>query len=485
LNITVTKSDWLTALQCPRMAWHTLRAGADSPTETELFRMEQGQEIGILARKLFPSGVLVSGAPEKSAADLTKELVMEDESRVLFEPAFVAGQLIARADVLIRELAGWHVLEVKSSFSGTKDIKALLDDLAYTVMVINRAGEKVARASLILLSRDFCFGDDEEKLFQIVTKSEEVIARAVAFEQNADSIIEILSADEPPKATLVSACRSCSLFATECLGANIKHTVIEIPGLHHTKLKKLSDEGIVDVLSFPCDLPLNEAQERARQSMLSDAVFVSQNLRSALSPIQWPCSYLDFETVATTLPLYKEHACHQQVLTQFSVHQLDRVRSDPLHYEYLADADRDCERELAESLISVLGNFGSVIVYSSFEKTRITSLKQRFMDLAGPLDQILGRIFDLLPIIKDNIYHPAFRGSFSIKKVLPALVPELSYKNLDIRDGDTAIARFARMAKGGMAEDDIEKTRKSLLDYCCLDTFAMVRLHEALNEMAG
>lgn len=92
---------------------------------------------------------------------------------------------------------------------------------------------------------------------------------------------------------------------------------------------------------------------------------------------------------------------------------------------------------------------------------------------------------NLLPIIPDHVYHPAFRGSFSIKSVLPALVPSLSYAGLEVSDGDTAITHFARMARGEIVGDDVSITRKQLLEYCKLDTLAMVKVHEALVQLAG
>jgi hypothetical protein len=194
---------------------------------------------------------------------------------------------------------------------------------------------------------------------------------------------------------------------------------------------------------------------------------------------------LDFETVVTVLPIYPGHGCHRPVLTQFSIHHRDKIDAEPTHSEYLADATKECERELAEALIGALGGKGSIIVYSTYEETRIKALRDAMPDLAVPLQAILDRLLNILPIIQDHIYHPDFRGSFSIKKVLPALVPDLSYSGLEIADGDAAITKFARMARGQITGVLIETTRQNLLDYCKLDTYAMVRLHETLSHFAA
>ena len=166
----VAKFEWLTADKCQTKAWYDLRTQTEAPSQADLFRMEQGREVGELAQQLYPSGVLVQSVDGKNATQVTQELITDTARDVLFEAAFQPGQLIAKADILKREGDGWHVLEVKSSFSDTKSISDLVDDLSYTVMVAKRSGLPVTKASLVLLSRDFRFGDGSEKLFEFVDK---------------------------------------------------------------------------------------------------------------------------------------------------------------------------------------------------------------------------------------------------------------------------------------------------------------------------
>lgn len=465
-------------------AWFGLHEVRQSPDEAELFRMEQGMEVGQLARELYANGIVVSGGDRQTAAEVTRDLISDPSIETLFEASFHRAPFVAKADILTRQNGKWNVLEVKSSFSDTKEIDGLVDDLAYTVWVLKQAGLSTGKASLVLLTRTFRFGDGPDRLFEIIDKTEEANTRVAQFEASAGSIVKALFNDDPPTPRLISACRNCSRFGDRCLRTGLEHTVLEIPGLHHTKLKRLSAVGIIDLASVPEDLKLNERQERAKQSALTGNLIIEPGLAAALASIEWPCHYLDFETVATVLPLYTGHGCHRQVLTQFSIHHRDSIDAEPRHSEYLADATQDCERELAEALIQALEDRGSVIVYSSFEQTRIKALRDAFPDLAERLQSILDRLTDLLPVIQDHVYHPEFKGSFSIKAVLPALVPNLSYAELDVRNGDMAIARFARMARGEISGDAVKVTRQQLLDYCRMDTFAMVALHEVLHQYA-
>jgi hypothetical protein len=480
----INKADWLAAGQCPTLGWYRLREQESTPTEAERFRMEQGQNIGVLARALYPDGILISRNTGQTLTEATQGLIAEPKRQTFFEAAFHAAPFAAKVDILRRHGDGWHVLEVKSSFPDSGGIKDLIDDLAYTVFVLRRAGQRIAKASLVLLSRSYRYGDPTDALFETVDKTIDVNERIASFEDGADNLGRVLLDATPPKPRLVPACRECSFFGERCLGTGIAHTIFEIPGLSPKKLKRLSEGDIIDLSRIPDDFELTDHQKRAVQAAISGTMTTDGGLRAALYSLKWPCHYLDFETVATFLPLYPGHGCHEQVLTQFSIHHRKNIDAGPTHSEYLADPARDCQRELAERLIEDLAQQGSILVYSNFEATRIKELQKSFPDLAGRLQAILDRLQDLLPIIDDHVYHPDFRGRSSIKNVLPALVPDLSYADLAVKNGATAITRFARMARGEIKGETAEATRKQLLDYCEKDTLAMVRLHEVLYRLA-
>lgn len=474
--MALDKQDWLRAEQCARMAWFGRRDAAP-PGEADLFRMRQGQEVGERARTLYARGVLVADEAE------TRERMADGRTGTLFEAKFSAGAWVARADILRRRNVGWEVLEVKSSFADTGKLEQYVDDLAYTVMVMQLAGVVVSAATLLLLSREYRYGEPVQELFARRDVTEAVLARASAFARETEERAALVLGETQPAATLAAACRDCPQFASECLGRGVAPTVLELPQL---KTSAMLQWGVVAMADIPPRAKLNGLQERAKMAALSGNVIFTRELGHAISRLEWPCYYLDFETVATTLPLYPGYGCHQQVLTQYSLHRRETMEGEPEHFEYLAEAERECERELAERLVAALGEAGSIVVYSPYEKSQIRRLGERFADLAEPLERLARRVVDLLPIVMHHVYHPAFGGSFSIKKVLPALVPELSYAGLAVGDGSMAITRFAQMARGEIAgEAAVRETRAALLEYCRLDTLAMVRLHAVLAERAA
>ena len=481
---TIAKSDWLTALACPAMAWHGLRADPVAPSEADRFRMQQGQEIGALARKLYPDGVMIPAVAGKTPAQITQELLADLGKQTFFEATVAAGAFVAKADILRRQNGGWHVLEVKSRFSDTGSLAELVDDLAYTVMVFRRAGLPVAQASLVLLSRAFRFGDGPDRLFDIVDVTEDAMKRVAEFDGAADAVARTLFHDTPPAPVLVSACRDCDYFDDQCLGDRHRsyrpgnpwpasqEAQTPVRGRHHRPVAHPGRPG--------AERPPAARDERRAFRGCDHRPGTRRGLGRDFLALPLP-RFRDGRDRPAALPGPRLPSAGAHAIQHSSPR---RHRRGARHSEYLADAARDCQRDVAEALIAALGDHGAIIVYSGFEKTRITALRDAFPDLAAALDAILGRLVDLLSVITEYVSHPDFKGSYSIKKVLPVLVPELSYQGLAVRDGDTAITRFARMARGEITGSDVAPTRQQLLEYCKLDTFAMLRLHEALVKMA-
>ena len=381
----MNKTDFLAATKCITMAWHQARQESPPPDEATRFRMEQGREIGVLARQLFLDGTLVDG-PNHEALANTQCLIANDATNTIFEATLTAGAFTAKADVLRRNGNGWDVIEVKSSFvDSPKAANAYVDDLAYTVMVLRRAGVNVKKSALLLLSREYRYEDPVEGLFTILDKTDDVDACTEEFGADAETFAEAVLAEHVPEPVLNHACRNCDFYKTVCLGSRHTHTVLELPRLSRANLQTLSAVGAIGIADVPANFELNEIQQRVKTAAESGETFVSPTLGDALAAIEWPCHYLDFETVASTIPLYHGHGCHHQVLTQFSVHHRDSLEAATRHSEFLADAEQSQERLLAERLIEVLDTQGAIVVYSNFEDVQIRALINELPELAGDL----------------------------------------------------------------------------------------------------
>ncbi len=476
----ITKSIFLNAVACPTLGWLLRNQKIDTTqnlTLSQKFRMEQGLDIGKRARTIFPKGILVDDWNVDSAAKKTAELMNKPEVSTIFEATFLDDPFVAKADVLQREGESWHLIEVKS---GVNDKAEYVDDLAYTCMVASRCGAPISGKSLLLVSKDYRLGMGNDALFKEIEHTSDVEAKAALFEGIRRQIDEKTGSETQPTPSLRFECKSCDLF-DECVGKGVKNHIFEIPRLSQSKFKSLTEEGISSIEQIPKEFELTDNQSLVCQCVQSGQEYVGEDLKSQLDAIRFPAFFLDFETVTTAIPLYPDIAPYTQIPTQYSIHKCSATGQISDHYEYLSDPSRDSRKDLAEHLIKDLNGQGSIISYSPFEKTIINGLTKQYPELAGNLQDLVNRIVDLNAIVTKCFYHPEFHGSTSIKVTLPILTPKLSYADLDIHDGDTAVATFAYLALNRFKKDQAEQEKKKLLEYCKRDTLALVEVHKALT----
>ena len=203
--------------------------------------------------------------------------------------------------------------------------------------------------------------------------------------------------------------------------------------------------------------------------------------KQLLTKLAYPRYYLDFECIQFAIPIWEGTHPFEQLPFQFSCH-IETTPNLLTHQAFLDTSGHDPRRAFAEALIAACGDTGPIIVYyQAFEKGVINALIKQFPDLAEHLQAIHARIFDLLPVLKQHYYHPNMKGSWSIKKVLPCLVPELNYAALgSVQDGIQAQAVYLDIINGNWDETEQEIRRTDLLDYCQLDTLAMVKIVEKI-----
>lgn len=474
----VTKAVFLNAVGCRTRGWRLHRAQASYPSAGDGLRMKQGIEIGRRSRSLFSGGVLITDTRFDSAAQRTQSLMQDTEIQAIFEATFLIDGYATKADVLQRTEAGWNLYEVKSK---TDVDQSLIEDVAYTAMVLQRAGVALETTCFLLVSKDFRLRMSAFDLFVEIDATLKVQEQVLEFQPLWEEIRETLVSPKAPESQLIFECRNCDFFK-DCTGSNVSDHIFDLPRLHRSKFAQLSGMGIQSIHDVPDDFPLTDRQATVRQCVMSGETFSSVHLKKKLESVSWPAHYLDFETVMTAIPLYEGVAPYEQVVVQYSVHTC-RMPGDILtHTEYLAEPSRDCREDLATLLLSVLHGKGSIVTYSGFEATIIKGLSRHCPSKADDLLSLLSRIVDLEKIIRENYYHQEFHGRTSIKTTLPILASDLSYDDLYIKDGDTAMAAFADMAIGELGSDSAQELRHALLKYCARDTMAMVRLHERLLQ---
>lgn len=484
----INKEIFLQGQICPTKGWYYFHGNQQQheSSEADKLRMEEGIQIGAMARQLYPTGILIQQHDMVSASKATLERLKN--SQILFEAAFQTENYATRADILIKKDQMWHLLEVKScvDFENKKvgEKQQYIDDIAYTYLIASQF-VPINKLSIISLAKNYSLGMPAHKFFLETDVTNVAKFRASEFARKKNSFAKEIMALNIPESEWKYACKACEFFTTECLGKNINGTIFEITRIGEANCLKLFKQQCYQIKDIPADYKLSAVQKRIQQTVKNNKIYCSSELKDSLAAIKWPVYYLDFETVKTALPLYQKINPHEQVLTQYSIHRLENFSEQPEHFAYLAEPTRDCRRELAKKLIEYLGDAGDIIVYSSFEKSQLSRLKNYCPELAAAIDAVINRLVDLQAIIQRSYYDPRFCGSYSIKKVLPVLVEGVNYDHLAIKNGDMAISSFVKLARNTISLEEANVLKQQLLDYCQQDTLAMLLLHKQLATVCG
>ena len=476
----INKSVFIKSLDCQRFAWHLYRNLIERDNSLgDDFLIFESKKLHTLAQQLFPKGVKVSSNSLQEALDKTKELIADKNIETIFEPVFEYNGFVARADMLCRNGDGWQIVEVKS---GNKGKRKYIVDMAYSTLIISKNLESVSKIKLLLLSKDFHLGLPIENLFAETDFSIEVFIKMQEYILILDDVKKMIESEISPEPKLKLCCKNCRMFK-QCIGKNIEYHIFDLPRLSHLEFDELSKININQIKDIPNEIELTEPQKIVKEAVINDTVFVSPNLLLDLEKIQFPVYYLDFESVMTIYPLYENINPHTQIVTQYSLHKSNDLNTEPEHFEFIADHTKDDRKTLAEQLIKDIGDIGSIITYSSFERQILNHLAHLYPQLSESLNKIIERIVDLEVILKSNYYDKNFHGKTSIKKVLPVMIPDMNYSELEISEGGSASSAFAYMAMGLYDQEKIIQTKKHLLEYCKQDTLALVKMHRFLTRL--
>jgi CRISPR/Cas system-associated exonuclease Cas4 (RecB family) len=497
----LSKSRFIAGLHCKRQLWMLANRPQDQreSTPAEIHRMEFGTAFGRDVTKLLVDGVEIT-ADHQHPQEALDETVAQlgGDAPALFEAAFLHHEVLIRADILKRSesISGaWDLIEVKSSSNSAssrqKNLKKYISDMAVQLYVLEGAGLAVDSISIAWVNSGYeRMGElDWDQLVAFEDHSSAVRARAAKIGKELEHFLDMI--EQPAMPGVVygkTKCEECP-FSEFCWSAEPDDSVIHIPRINAKRLGELGALGVSRIREIPADYKLTKNQEPIREALRYPAGKLVQRdpLAQWLENLEYPIHYFDFETWNPCIPPFDKTRPYMQIPFQYSVHIQDEPGGEPSHREFLANTPGDPRPELIASMLKDLGDSGSIVVHhAEFETKRIRELADYSPSHASALMGLLDRIEDTeIPFKKNWYLHPGLMGRSSIKVVLPTLVPKLSYAEMEIAEGQSAARCFEEMYEGRRRGDAVESARRNLLDYCQMDTLAMVRIVEKLQALAG
>lgn len=490
--MNLSKSLYTRGLQCTKSLWlKKYKKEVLTPPDAQAKAIfETGDRVGALACQLFPDGreIPFEGTSFDEKIALTQRWIDEGIKNI-YEATFNYDEILVMVDILhINEDGSIEINEVKSS-TEVKDV--YLHDASIQYYVLNGLGFNVKKTNIVHINNKYVRGDELEidKLFSIVDVSDEVLE----LQDDIPTYLQyfqkqLANKDEEPDIDIGKHCTNpydCDAIAY-CWKDVPEYSVFNISRLKVDEKFQMYQDGIMEFHQITDITHFSIAQQIQIQSEQTGSDIINKiAIKEFIDGLTYPLYHLDFETFQQAIPEWKGISPFMQIPFQYSLHI--EYKEKPLeHKEFLAKEGADPRYELAKRLVEDIPTDVTVLAYNmAFEKGVIRKLAAMFDEFASHLMAIHDNIQDLMtPFQKKDYYTPAMRGSYSIKYVLPALVPEMTqaYTELDgVQNGGEAMQTYAKLAHMDDKEE-VARLREALLRYCELDTLAMVKVLEKLKE---
>ncbi len=486
----VSKSKFLWGTQCKKLLWYAYNAKDQipEPDAAQQAIFDQGHEVGTLAKSLYPGGIEVSAGVTDFEQVLRQSLEAAKARKPLFEAGFVYNGGFARVDIL--NPVGkdeWDIIEVKSS-TEVKDVNLI--DLAFQAFVYNGAGLNIRRCWVMCVNREYVRRGaiDPVNFFKVVDVTKEVSALSKEIEPQLEDMFATIRLREHPDIRIGPHCNdpyACPL-QEKCWSFLPEQNVTTLYRAGKKAFKLLEDD-IVAIKDIPATYGLTANQKIQRRAVMTGEPHIDRPAVAAfLNQLQYPLSFMDFETYATAIPLFDGVQPYAQIPFQFSLHVIRSSGVKPEYHGFLAEGRNDPRPEFMRRLQAALPDAGSVVVYNAgFEKSRLEEGCDLMPECRSWYRKVERRIVDLLlPFRGFRYYHANQLGSASMKAVLPALTGR-GYEGLEIQEGGQASMEYLRVHFGDVTEAERCKVRAQLEHYCGQDTEGMVWIVDALRRLVG
>lgn len=506
MNTGLSKSKYVAYCQCPKLLWlNEYRSEEQTPDPRFETNIENGKKVGELARRYFDGTVCVysqtaNGKPDIPAMIERTRRLMKEGVPVIAEASFSYEGNYCAVDLLRRDGDGWMIYEVKSTTADSAEDQAEEKrieqehaiDVAYQRWVLEQCGLKITGTHLLALDKNYRLGDklDLYGLFADLDYEEQVAKYYPGVAEGVTDAHRVLSGDQPDIVAPTNNCTKKCAFWKYCTKHLPAKNPFSIMGMQFRTARKYYEAGYETFETLRYAKGLNPGYLKVVEAELDDRDFIdAPAIREFLNTVTYPLYHLDFETMQPAIPEYKGTKPYQQIPFQYSLHIQYEPCGPVEHREFLAESGANPLRDIAEALVRDIPTGACSLAYfKAFEQTRLTELAEMFPDLSDHLLSIRDGMKDLaVPFRQKDYYTKAMQGSFSIKYVLPALFPhdpELDYHSLeDVHNGGEAMSIFPKIQY--MSAEEQERARRNLLQYCCLDTYAMVKVLGKLYEACG
>ena len=403
----------------------------------------------------------------------------------------MSNKFLARTDILVKKKDGWHLYEVKSASNFENHRENYTHDVMFQANAFKLAGIEIKSMNLIHVNNQYVLdkkkGLDIEELF-VVKDLTDVITEGMEEElkemEKAHKILTLSTKPKIPAPIKKFEYGLPPLMHREYYKDIPDYSIYDLcGGLKQEKVNELVGKGVLLMTDIPEGYGLSGTQlhQIKLAKKKGDDIF-KPAIEAELNDFVFPLYFLDYETISSPIPLFDGTKPWQKIPMQYSLHVLNKPGGKLKHYEYLHTSKEPPFEPIAKRLREQIGDKGTVIAwYMSFEKGRNTEIGEMVPKYKNFMTDLNNRMYDLMIIFKKSYDDYRFKGSFSLKAVLPALLPKYSYKDLDIQGGGDAMDVIYNLVFGEVKNK--EQLKKWTLDYCERDTLVMVKLYEFLLKV--
>ena len=490
----ISKSEYMLYLKHPAWLWIKKHEKRLLPPIDEALqaRFDEGHAFEPFVESLYPNLIRLgfnNYSEYLEMPDKTAE-AWDNGAQVVSQGRYETGSITCISDIISKEDDGYVLTEIKSSSSAKKE-HAL--DLAFQKIVLEGAGYPIKKCEVAHVNSSYvrngeinpseltAFTDITEEVESLIEGTQSRIEQAIRVAESYD-----MPDPAPERAKLKSY--------EDWLGVRKKmqpplpeDSIHFLPSMDAERATQLIKAGISTVDQIK-DITVLKPSTRKYLAAKADGqrIVERDKLNGFLSEISYPIYYFDYEASQSLLPPWDGTHPYQQVPFQYSLHILREPNGEVEHLEYLHKDRLNPMPSLIESLKANVGSEGSILVwYESYEKSRNNEMAEIYPEAADFLNAFNDRIIDLMkPFSQGMVRDEAFLGSSSIKKVLPALIPDLNYNDLGIQEGEAAARKWKEVTLGEVSEPEREKVYSDLIEYCKLDTLAMLEIYKKLVKLS-